>query len=115
MKQLSVIVFTLLFLLSCKQGGTSIEKPKDCLSEVEMIALLKDLHLAQAHIMLLNPVGDSLKNSYLREYAKVFAIHHTNTVQFRNSLKYYCSDPEKFDQVYNKIIVDMNQLDLKND
>jgi len=84
------------------------------LSEIEMSALLKDLHLAQARIMILNPVGDSLKHSYQREYAKVFAIHHTNTLTFRNSLQYYCSDPQKFDQVYSKIIVDLNQLELKN-
>ncbi len=80
-----------------------------------MSALLKDLHLAQARIMLLNPIGDSLKRSYQREYAKVFAIHHTNTIVFKNSLQYYCNDPEKFDQVYNNIIVELNQLELKND
>lgn len=80
-----------------------------------MSALLKDLHLAQARIMLLNPIGDSLKRTYQREYTKVFAIHHTNTAVFKKSLQYYCSDPEKFDQVYNKIIVDLNQLELKND
>ncbi len=114
MRAIFAVLWMLIVLAACQQS-TTIKKPKDCLSEVEMTALLKDLHLAQARIMLLNPVGDSLKRSYQREYAKVFSIHHTNTLIFRNSLQYYCSDPEKFDQVYSKIIVDLNQLELKND
>jgi hypothetical protein len=109
------LVLLVFFILFGCQHTSNIKKPKDCLSEVEMSTLLKDLHLAQARIMLLNPVGDSLKRSYQREYAKVFSIHHTNTLIFRNSLQYYCSEPEKFDQVYSKIIVDLSQLELKND
>lgn len=93
----------LLFGLSILLFGCSSDPaPEGILSEAEMKAVLKDIHLNEAYLNTI-PDLDSIKKVSSGYYQMVLKKHHTDLKQFEKSLKYYAENPVLLDSMYSQI------------
>jgi len=87
-------VFSLIFILSCKQDSNP---PNNVIQKARMRELMWDLLRADAFITGFGGKGDTAYNQ-LKEsvlvYRQVFAIHKTNKEQFKKSLDWYQRHPQ---------------------
>ncbi len=94
-------------LSSCYRDFERLE-PR--LSEEVMIKVLADLHLAEARIADYNSVANAQKDSLAAyDYYRVFAIHQVDTADFQQSIEAYMSDPERMEQLYEKVLTQLQQ------
>jgi hypothetical protein len=93
------------FLFGC---GDDERIPGDVIPMHQMSLLLTDVHLVDGSIYNLAPVPDTLAKHGLGLYLAVFKLHHTDTTQFKQSLKYYSEHPDKMLAIYEGVV---NRLD----
>jgi hypothetical protein len=97
-KHIILFFSALLFLFACKGDKT----PDDVIKDKVMIRLLTDIHLVDGS--LYDKVGvDSLYKYGTSRYQYVFKKYHTDTGQFKRSLKYYTTEPGKLMAMYDTI------------
>ena len=89
----TVILAFVIVLFSCGRGE---KLQPGIIQEDTMDSLLWDLSLAEdfAITYLGKDSGRNKNDEILKEYEKVFAIHHVTRDQFRKSFDYYRSRPE---------------------
>src|SRR6202000_2705564 len=101
MHRYKILFFSLsVFLCSC--GGKTI--PKDIIQPDEMGGLLTQVHIADGAMYNIIQLPDSLYKYGTDRYLKIFKQFHTDSVQFRKSMKYYCSNPEMLSDMYDKVV-----------
>ncbi|MCQ6956583.1 DUF4296 domain-containing protein [Mucilaginibacter aquariorum] len=100
-KYISLFFSVLLYLTACKSNDV----PNGIIEEKEMISLLTDVHITDGAIYSLPQIPDSLYKYGRDKYVAVFKKHHTTDDQFQKSLKYYTTQPDRLQEMYNKIDV----------
>jgi hypothetical protein len=96
-KHIILFFSALLFLFACKGKSTDGIIDKD-----EMIRLLADVHLVDGS--LYDRAGlDTLYKYGTARYQYVFKKYHTDTAQFKRSMRYYTLDPEKLLVMYDAV------------
>jgi len=66
---------------------------------------LVDVHIADGSLSTIDmPTGDSLYKYGYNRFPIIFKKHHTDSVQFKNSLKYYTLQPDKLETMYTDVI-----------
>ena len=108
---LSVIVFAVCFL-SCK------EKNHSHLPAAKMQVVLKDLHLAEAYSTLvpkdsLRPSEAKNTDSLAKYYHLILKHHGVSWDEFQKSLLWYQEHPRELDNVYIKLIADIDSIAKK--
>jgi len=98
-KYISLFFSVLLYLTACKSNDV----PDGIIKEKEMISLLTDVHITDGAIYTLPQIPDSLYKYGRAKYVAVFKKHHTTDDQFQKSLKYYTTQPDRLQEMYNKI------------
>lgn len=98
--QFTIIVSILLIFAACSN------RPKGVLDQEDMVNLLTDMHkldgvLIERGIMFSN---DSTKTKY---YNFVFAKYEITKANFDSSLVWYTKNPQEFNNVYNKVLVNL--------
>ena len=79
--------------------------PKGIIKPHEMTQLMVDVHIADGSLSTIDmPTGDTLYKYGFNRFVLVFKKHHTDSVQFKNSLKYYTMNPDKLEAVYADVI-----------
>ncbi len=100
MKRL-VLACLLLFLMgACAENS----KPKDLVSENEMVNVLIDIHLTEGIASSLPIPYDSSKVIYSLLEQEVFVKHQVPDSVFTKSLIYYLQDPAIMDRIYARVI-----------
>ena len=96
-----IILFfsVLVFLSACNNGGP----PKGVIKEEQMIKLLTDIHLVDGQLYAIPQLPDSLYKYGVNKYKDVFKKHHTNEAVLKKSLKYYSTQPELMQAMYDTI------------
>ncbi|MEO8887252.1 MAG: DUF4296 domain-containing protein [Mucilaginibacter sp.] len=109
-KHIFLFFWALIFLYACSNTPKGIIKPH------EMTALMVDVHIADGSLYTIDvPTGDSLYKYGFNRFALVFKKHHTDSTQFKKSLKYYTMHPDKMEPVYKDVIqILQNKLDSVN-
>lgn len=103
---IALLVGVFLFF-SCK------EEIKSGLSDEKMVNVLTDLHLAEASMLTLNKrLKDSIHVVY---YEQVFKIHEVNDSLFFEELEILRKSPKRVEEIYTKVIDNIEQLDLKEE
>lgn len=97
-KHIILFFSALLFLFACKRGNNTT----DVLDNDEMTRLLADVHIVDGSVA--NQLGgDSLYKYGTAKYMYVFKQYHTDSTQFKASLKYYAAKPEELLKIYNGV------------
>lgn len=75
-----------------------------------MIAILTDVHIVEGAKIGRKIMGDTLMmDAY---YRKVFAKHDIDKKQLEENYRYYSSDPERMDGIYEKVLDNLNKLQV---
>ncbi len=98
MKRLLLLSGLLILLFGC----SSVQTPEGVLTEAEMKAVLKDIHLTEAYLNTISDL-DSVEKVSSGYYQMVLKKHHTDLKQFEKSLKYYAKNPVLLDSMYSQI------------
>ena len=97
-----LLLFVLLqfFCFSCYQPK---ERLQPVLTEEQLVAILKDIHLAEA---MLTTENDRIKKDSLAYlyYEQIFFMHKVDTADFNQSMNALFSDPERIDSLYKKVM-----------
>ncbi len=96
------LLFILIF--SALWGCRSEAPPEDLLSKEQMVAILLDIHVAEALIQQRRyRIADSAKASYQILERAIFEKHQIDTVRYRKSYEYYTQNLETFEQIYTML------------
>jgi len=106
MRKYITLFFSVSVLLSaCKGGGA----PKGIISRDRMISLLTAFHMVDGQMYSVPPIADSLYKYGTDRYLILFKKFHTDSAQFRASLKYYTTQPVELQAMYDKILANLKQ------
>ncbi|NOR86352.1 MAG: DUF4296 domain-containing protein [Bacteroidales bacterium] len=116
------IHFTLLLFLvflmnsSCSFQQSKEDEQKDSLvSREEMILILADMQITEAHLESIKKAGKKVKDSSLVYYEQVFKKNQVTQEEFESSLLYYKQDLEDLKKMYTQVIIRLNELKAKNE
>ncbi len=79
-------------------------KPKDLLSEEEMVNVLIDIHLTEGIASSLPIPYDSSQVLYSLLEKEVFVKHQVEDSVFTRSMIYYLQDPAIMDRIYARVV-----------
>jgi hypothetical protein len=96
----------MLFFQHCTPVEEAI--PKDIISPDSMVAIMVDVHLAEA-VANVNRVNDEQRFSAGELYPIIFKTHRIDSATFRKSFDYYLEHPKKFDKIYDEIINELSR------
>ena len=102
----------LFFCVSVFLCGCSDDKgiPKGIIEEPQMASLLTDIHLVDGSLYNLPPVPDTLAKHGLGLYLAVLKMHHTDTTQFKESMKFYTTRPDLMTRIYFTVTKTLDSL-----
>ena len=102
MRKYNLLFFSaLLFLFACKWAKT----PDGILPEDKMINVMTAIHIVDGSLYNLNaPNTDSLYKYGYGRYVMLFKRYHTDSAQFKTSLRYYTKHPDQLEAMYNQIV-----------
>ncbi len=107
-------IFMLVVALLCASCNSIINsKPKDTLSEKQMIDILVDIHLTEAALRIANDSSfkpDDTIQMRIR-FAQVFEKNNVSPDDFNVSLTYYLEHIEELDKIYVQVINRLTELD----
>ena len=96
------------FLLACSSPKEGI--PEEILSEKELLAILKEVHLAEANFELLKTNSKELaQNTLLNNYHKIYSKYNIDKNKFQETLEYYANHPDKLEAIYSKVLEDIKK------
>jgi hypothetical protein len=97
-KHIFLFFSALLFLFACNEANDT----KGIIKPDEMTRLLTDVHLVDGSLAL-QPNGDSLYRLGTGKYFYVFQQYHTDSGQFKKSVKYYSAHPDLLLKIYDGV------------
>lgn len=101
-KKIIPLIFVVFALISCDKPY--IDKPDHLVSKKKMIAMLVDVHLAEAtfnHMQFDSIVRNSSSANF---YYSVLEKYHVPDTVFEKSYVYYASDPKNFEKMYREVV-----------
>jgi len=100
-KYLTLFFSVTLFLCGCK--GDSV--PSKFIQPKQMTGLLVQIHLIDGSLYNGLQGGDSLYKYGMGKYLDAFRKFDTDSAQFRKSMQYYASEPDKLFKIYDSVEV----------
>jgi len=85
-------------------GCEENSKPKNLLSEEEMVNVLIDIHLTEGIASSLPIAYDSSQILYFLLEKEVFVKHQVEDSVFTKSMIYYLQDPAIMDRIYTRVV-----------
>lgn len=98
----------LLLLASCENPDP---KPKNMLSDEDMVKVLSELHLVEARADMLSIPQDSLRPLLEKRYDEIFAELDIDTAAFNATFAYYEHNPAQMDSLYQKVVDNLVELE----
>jgi hypothetical protein len=106
MRKYITLFFSVTFLLSACKGGKT---PGEIINHDRMISLLTELHIVDGSVLSVPQFPDSLYKYGTGRYLVLFEKYHTDSVQFKKSLKYYTTKPVELQSIYDQVLVNLKQ------
>jgi hypothetical protein len=100
------LFFSVTFLLSACMGGKT---PEDIINHNRMTNLLTDVHIIDGILYTAPQNPDSLYKYGADKYVALFKKYHTDSVQFKKSLKYYATQPVELAAIYDQVRISLKQ------
>ncbi|HLG34325.1 MAG TPA: DUF4296 domain-containing protein [Bacteroidia bacterium] len=105
-KNIIAAAVSVLIFQSCSHTEKNI--PKEIISPDSMVAIMVDVHLAEAAANV-NRINDSQRFSAGELYPLIFKTHHIDSATFRKSFDYYLNHPDKFNRIYEQVIAELSK------
>lgn len=102
MNRLKPCVFLLIFFFSCTKT------PKNIIPEDQMVAVLTDVHLANALASNYADL-DTIKQRTSTYLHAVYRRYHIDSAKFNRSLKYYSENPTLLNEMYEQVEKDLKK------
>jgi hypothetical protein len=106
MRKYITLFFSVTFFLFACKGGKS---PGDVIKHDQMVSLLTDMHIVDGSLYNIQQVPDSLYKYGESSYLNMFKKHHTDSAQFRTSLRYYATKPLELQAMYDQVLINLKQ------
>lgn len=108
-----VFFFMTALLFSCGEGNHVNDNPESVnvdsiIGPEKMVLLMADIHVAEAGL-LIERKSDLSSAKPLWMYAQIFHKHHVSQYRYDESLKYYRSNPEQFNKIYEGVIRNLEE------
>ena len=95
----------LIFLVACKSAHT----PDGIIKKEQMANLLTEIHIVDGSMYIVMQVPDTLYKYGTAKYLSVFKKYNTDSAQFRKSFKYYSSNPDLLQGIYEQVTKNIKQ------
>lgn len=95
-------------MLSCQ---SNIEKPQ--IPESNFVEILTDLHYLEATLETLPPLTDTFFLANKKGYEIIFKNHGVSAQQFFTTFTYYENAPDKFEKIYEKIVIQLQEAEAQ--
>lgn len=106
------IIGVMIFFAACKKTSPTTTFLQPDLAEDKMIAVLLDIHLAEAAVQTeKNAQKDSLLYLY---YQDIYRIHNITQDDFERNLEAWFDNPEIADKLYEKVVESLNKSEADN-
>ena len=69
-----------------------------------MVPVLVDLHIVDGGLYNISQAPDSMYKYGMGNYIQVFKKHHTDSLTFRKSFKYYTTNPKLMTEIYDNVV-----------
>lgn len=106
----SLLLFCCLWLASCSQDE---KVPHDLIQPVEMSNILLDMQIADVYNDSYIPDSFNLPKDRQERikifYQQVLMLHHTDTLHFLKSYRYYENRPDLMNKLYDRMMDSINQ------
>lgn len=110
-KKLRLLLWIMVLFTACKETVSPTPFLEPDISEEKMIALLLDVHLAEAATQTeKSNKKDSLLHLY---YQDVFRIHNISKEDFERNLEAWFDNPELADKLYEKVVESLNKIEAE--
>ena len=106
MRKYITLFFSVTFFLSACKGGKA---PDEIINHDQMIVLLTQVHIVDGSLYAVSQNPDSLYKYGTDRYLALFKRYHTDSVQFRKSLKYYTTQPVELTTIYDQVLANLKQ------
>lgn len=113
MKKISYpVLFLLMMFVACAPTSNEDEVviPEDILQPEEMVEVLTDMQLVEGALMLKRSRGQAYKKDQEMYFNLVFEKHGITQAYFEESLGFYKQHLYKLDEIYNKVIKNLEEL-----
>lgn len=106
-----VFSFVIFFaMISCKEKVVAV--PEKLIEEDKMVDIFYDLSLLEA---MLNYNPSLMSRNNIDPYTYVYEKYGIDSLQFVTNNKYYASDVKKYDRMYEKVKLRMEQTKIDHD
>lgn len=109
-KHTHLITGILMLFMACKDA----QKSAPPISKDKMIAVMKDMHIAQAASEYYKTTKDSLllphKSGY---YQQIFATHNITEEDYDTTYKYYIKNPGMLNELYEEMVKELDEMEAK--
>ncbi len=101
-----IILISVVLLCSCNKNRL----PEGVLDEKTMVDLLSEMHTADAFFTVTTDYeSDTMIGQMNYTYDQIFKRHGTTKQAFEQSLEYYSKNPKKYRDMYEKVVLKLNQ------
>ena len=102
----NLLLLCLFLIFSCQSETEKLE-----LSEEKLVPVLADVHIIEGALLSVFPSQkDSLRELY---YQQVFEIHGISEKSFEHDIELLKMNPKLMDQVYEKVLKELDQKGVK--
>ena len=110
---LLLLLVTSLMASSCDE---EMDKPKNLISESEMIQILTEVQIAEAKIGKLSLLSvDSSNLAYQKLESTIFKKYKTDSAAYKRSFNFYAIQPEIWAKIYEGVVKNLEVRDKKKD
>lgn len=104
----------IIFLVSCyRRAPGPVFDDSVILSPDSMVSLLKDVHLVEGTISSSQQKDSVLEVISSEEFNLILSKYGLDRRSFEENIRYYSYRTEELDQIYEKVIIDLGQLESK--
>lgn len=102
------LVSLVLLLIAC-ENKTENQIKEGIIPEAKMAEIIVDLHLTDATINIKHINKRKNNEKIIKYYSSVLQKHGYSRLQFNESIDFYSIDPEKLDDIYDKVIHELSK------
>lgn len=108
-------VFLLIIFGSCSKKSANNQMPADIIPKAKFIKVMTDCRLAESAITLAMSKGEDRDKVTQYFYKSVWNKHKITVRDFDASIEYYSKNPKVMDEIFQKVVTNLSEMQSKVD